>query len=248
MMGQMSFAILQTRHSLIPAQVLVKAFKTVDRLTDNDAAMIAREALGIIVENLSEAEARKIHGSLASQDIETHVVAADDLFTMPPPKKLKRCDCLTENLVLYDALGRPKHVGWDHVVVIAAGPVNTRQMQSKNQLVRDFDGELTVDRTQHEVESVGFMLELLLDIEPSRYQVEAATFLFSYLGSRVTQDRFENFKLLVEDLIRYATAAVINQGAMSLVQSKSESMIYRSRRMFEREIIWMIWDAMRARQ
>jgi hypothetical protein len=241
----MSFSVLQTQHSLIPAQVLAKAFTRIERLTDNDAAVIAREAMGIILEDLTKQEAQKIQASLVSQGIESEVVDRNDLYSLPAPKKLKRCDPLAEHLVLYDALGRPKTVGWEHLVVVAAGPVSTRKLESDSQMVRDFDGQFSVERNNREVENVSFKLELLFDVEPSRYQVDATTFLYSYLGNRVTQNRFENFRLLVEDLVRYGTTAVINQGAMSLVQSESESIIYRSRRMFEREIIWLIWDTMR---
>jgi len=244
----MSYAILQHQCSLIPVAALAKAFQSVDRLTDGDATIIAREAFGIVVEDLNQSDAQQIAGSLNSQGIGVEIVEGDELFSMPPPKKLKRCDCLPDQLNLYDALGRPKSIGWEHVVLMAAGPVSTVEFANESQFVRDIDGALAVETQTREIDNVRFYIELLLDVEPSRYQIDATTFLFQYLGQRVTQNRLHNYFLLVQDLVSYATSALINYGATSMISQKETTMHYGSRRMFEREIIWMIWNGLRSSQ
>lgn len=245
----MPYAIVQA--SLDPPTVdqLRRAFAMVPELTRADAAMLVRDAFGILVENLSHQAAQSIRRSLATQDVATEIVPQDGLPALPETKVLRRADCLAECLVVFDALGRPKPLPWAQVVLIAAGTVTRTEVRRiRTERVARY-GRMPVvmpefrDR-EHEVSRLA--LEIIALDGPLRYQVQPDRFQYGYLGERIQRTAADNFVLLVRDLMALAPHASANRGAVLMQQDPPESFAYPSRRAFEEEMIWILWKARRA--
>ena len=85
-MSAVPYAILQNEITAVEVDTLARAFESIDRLTDHDAVVVARDACGIVMDHLDLADAEAIHRSLASQGMDVHLVDRADLFDMPSPK------------------------------------------------------------------------------------------------------------------------------------------------------------------
>ena len=117
------FAILQRSLVIPDVEKLKRAFRSVKGLTDTDAHTMAKDAFGILVNNLSPADAMTLHGALGAEGIETAVMLQTDLPQLPPTKFVHQMDCLPNALVVHDAIGREFTVAWDQIMLIAAGRV-----------------------------------------------------------------------------------------------------------------------------
>ena len=50
-----------------------------------------------------------------------------------------------------------------------------------------------------------------------------------------------NFRLLVQDLARFAPQAAINRGAYYLREGAGEAFVYPSKNAIFEEIVWLLW-------
>src|ERR1035438_9448548 len=90
---------------------------------------------------------------------------------------------------------------------------------------------------------------LLLEIIPRglalRYHAVAdrleALLLFQCLGERRGKDAAANLALFVQDLVKFAPAAVLNHGAFYMCEYITPSFSYPSQTAFYREITWLLW-------
>src|SRR6266566_4712752 len=117
------FAILQRSLEIPDAEKLKRAFRSVHGLTDSDAYTLAKDAFGILVNNLSPTDAMTLQGALEAEGVETAVVLETDLPQLPATKFVHQMDCLPDALMVYDAIGREFPVQWDQITMIAAGRV-----------------------------------------------------------------------------------------------------------------------------
>jgi len=249
----MPYAILQKTLQPPSVDQLTKAFRSLPDLTASDAAIIAKDAFGILVGSLSFEQAETLSAALIAQGVDNEVVDEQHLFTLPPFKKLRQADCLPDHLLLYDPLDRPQNIDWSHVIVVAAGSVSlTEFKRTERQRVHyhmtptGFGGlglYPYADRTvsTKEEQQSRLILEIYLDINPIRSHADSREFRYNYLGPRLLSGSAKNFSLLVTDLAKYATKASLNRGAQTISQDPTKTFSYPSRHAFEEEIIWLLW-------
>lgn len=243
----MSYAIVQT--TLIPPSVeqLQRAFRAVKFLTAVDAHILAKDAFGILVKDLTPENAAALQGALRAERVETEIVEECLLPELPPTKFLTRLDCAPEALVLYDPLGRSFRVEWGHLWMIAAGNVLLSEFVEQRKVRRDFsrDGgdsaQPVIETVTREEQNYHLMLEIILSRRVARYSVKVERFNFAYLGERRTKSVASNFASLVRDLIEFAPHAALNQGAFCLRDNEGELFTYPSKSAFLEEITWLLW-------
>jgi len=248
----MPYAILQKSLQPPSTEQLVQAFRALPQLTDLDAATMAKDAFGILVQGLELADAGRLLQAMHAAGVEAEMVDHNSLPKLPPAKPLRRADALPEAFVAYDHLGRPDQVEWGHVIFLAAGAVLLTEFKHvvtervvHGHYHRGLDGAVTpVTRAEHsekEEQNHRFILELFLDVAPGRYHIAAEKFNFGYLGNRLHDRRVHNYVALVQDCLRYATDAVGNRGAEGQRQDPRKLTKYPSKHAFEEEITWQLW-------
>lgn len=254
------FALLQGSLEIPDVEKLKRAFRTVNDLTESDAPTLAKDAFGILVNDLGPTDAMTLQGALRAEGIETAVVLQTDLPQLPPVKFVHQMDCLPEALTIHDAIGREFPVQWDQVMLIAAGRVRLTvfEQQRVTPSPSPLQGALdswwpagarrrsvsppAPEYVSRESEVPKLLLEVLLTRAVMRFQIEAGQFRFNYLGDRKRSESAENFALLVQDVMQFAPRAMVNRGAYSLRGSSPAAFEYPSKHAFYEEITWMLWQ------
>ncbi len=254
------FAILQRDLEIPDVEKLKRAFRSVKGLTETDAHTLAKDAFGVLVNNLSPTDAMTLQAALGAEGIETTVVLETDLPQLPATKFVHQMDCLPDALMVYDAIGREFPVQWDQIIMIAAGRVRLtvfeqeRVTPSQSPLVDALDAWWPIGRRRrptsppapeyisHESQVPKLLLEALLARSVMRLQIEGDRFRFNYLGDRKQPELAENFALLVRDVMQFAPQAIVNRGAYFLRENSPRVFEYPSKHAFHEEITWMLWQ------
>ena len=252
----MPFAVVQTTLDVPPVELLRVAFQSLPQLTDNDAALMARDAFGVLVSNLSLDDANTLKLVLKNHGVKVQVVDERDLPALGAWKRTMQADAMAEQLILYDSLNRPIPIEWSRVTLIAAGSVNLTEFKrvAKTRIRRRMIGigrcgvivpivETDVKHSEKEVPNL--VLEIFLDDGASRYRILADKFRYTYLGQRASNRAADNFVMLVCDLIRYAEAAMINRGAVAMTEKPPLTFKYPTRHAFEEESIWLLFSGVK---
>jgi hypothetical protein len=251
----MRYAILQSQLDMPSVESLKRAFRSVSCLTDLDAFTLARDAYGILVKNLSDKDAATLQGALKIEGVATEIVPDKALPPLPPAKHIHRLECASDGLHIYDPLGRPFRLDWNHLLLIAAGQVSLTDFQrvEKRKPVRHYHPNGTI-HTDMEVEHVTreerndhLLLELVIAGAKLRYAADGHKFNYHYLKERATKDPAANFALLVQDLTRHATSAAVNRGAYYFREQAASPFTYPSKNAFYEEITWLLWRLKQAR-
>ena len=246
----MPYAILQNSLEAPPVEALVQAFRALPQLTDLDAATMAKDAYGILVQGLEMADAGRLLQALHAAGVEAEMVDHKSLPPLPPPKPCRRAAPLPEHFVACDHLGRERAFEWSHVILLAAGGVRGTEFKHvvKQKIVRHhYHGSrssVPVVKEEHSdkaEEVTELTLQLFLDVAPGRFHIEADRFNFSYLGDRLHDSRSHNYAALVRDCLTHATRAVLNRGAARQKADPKRLTTYPSRHAFEEEIVWLLW-------
>lgn len=245
----MQYALLQTSLEIPPVEKLKRAFRNSGILTEYDAHTVAADAYGILVKDLSQFAANKLHEWLKNEDIETIVVPQNTLPEIPPTQFTKKIQCTAEALIVSDAIGRPVRWEWSSVFILVAGNVQQVKFNrvGKEREVIDWVDESGVhahtetEYSTKEELKYQLLLEIILNGGERRYSVEVEKgFLYQYLGSRFDPDLTRSFALVVQDLGKFAPHAVVNRGIYYL-RENAAPLKYPTRNAFFEEIIWLLW-------
>jgi hypothetical protein len=250
----MSFAIVQTGLEKPAPEALERAFKVLRELVDIDAHTLSNDGYGILVSDLSHEHAMALDLALNREGVPTAVVDEDEVLGLPTARHAKRLDCESNGLLIYDALGRPKEIAWDHVVLIAAGFVTLTEFERTEKtrvVMRGGGGHLPTcpillsDITVREHRRARLVLDLVLDIAPGRLELLGQEGQYNYLDDRLSLRYMDNFAMLVQDLCVSARGALLNRGADSLRDDSSVTLHYPTRHAFEEEITWLLWKKLK---
>jgi hypothetical protein len=92
------------------------------------------------------------------------------------------------------------------------------------------------------IEDEHFILDLFSK-EPQKhhYRIEQKAFNYNYLGERLQANSVENFRLFIEDLVRFAKDAYGNRGINAyLTGEELEKLDYNDLEQFDNENLWML--------
>jgi hypothetical protein len=247
----MKYVLVQASSESPATDKLQRALQVLPSLTEYDINIMARNAFGILVRNLSAEQANLVAQSLAREGVETEKLPEKELPSLPPIKVVRQIACTREALILHDPYGRPFPLPWQHVWLLAAGNVRVQEFKQvrterrvsytdENGMPQD---EVQVDWSTREQSNCACMLEVVVTRAGLRYSVTVdKNFLERYLGDRFNGEVASGFSLVVEDLSSYAPGSMLNRGALSL-RDEARLLDYPSKNAFYDEMIWMLWKA-----
>jgi hypothetical protein len=257
----MTYAILQKRLEPIDFTTVATILVQSGGLVQADATRLARQARGILMENLSEAEARQIGQALVEQGLAVFGVRQTDLPELSHPEPLHNADCRSEGFVTQDQFGHQTRHAWSEIAVIACG--RWRETQEKLERVSTSSGAADVAMValvgvpglalgtsttirHRTVESRPLVVDLFLREPPGHYRIDSQHFNYDYLGDRREPGSAANFRLLVNDLLTHATQSRVNDAARAAAAGDLSVVNYAQRQMFENECRWHLYQARRS--
>ena len=246
----MSHAILQKGLEKPEPDALERAFKVLRELVDIDAHTLSSDGYGVLVSGLSCEKATTLNQALEREGVHTVVVDEEELVALPAPIHKRRLDCCDETLLIYDTLGRPERMPWEHVVLVAAGFVTLPEFDREEKVAVVMKGGgglmpscpiLLSDISVREHRRARLVLDLILSVPPGRVELLGHEGQYNYLGERLELRYMDNFAMLVQDLCEFANLAILNRGAVSLCDDNTVTYHYPTRHAFEEEITWLLW-------
>jgi hypothetical protein len=244
------YAIIQNTLDAPSREAMTQAFRALPQLTDIDAAAMANDAYGILVQGLELADAGRLLQAMHAAGIEAEMVDQKSLPQLPPSRPCRRAAALPEHLVACDHLGREQAFEWGHVILLAAGGVRGTEFKHvvKEKVIRHYHGryggyseEVRYEHDDKAEEVTQLTLDIFLDVAPARVHIEADRFNFAYLGDRLRDARPHNYAMLVQDCLAHASRAVLNRGAARLKQDPRKLFVYPSEHAFVEEIVWLFY-------
>ncbi len=247
------FAVARTTSEPLAAETVSGAFRGVPGLTAYDANTTGGDGHGIVGRGLSAEQAAVLQANLKSAGVATELVEESQLPALPPAKIIRRVEIKPEALFIEDLIKGLIPIGWERVLLIAAGSVQLTKVSRNLIEQEDFTQHIHVahgipayQSTSNYVskETVDWFLraEILMTDGKLRYSIEAERFNFVPLGEGVTRDLAGNFCLLVRGLAAHAPKALLSRGAASMVSDPPEFIYYPRKGAFYDEITWMLWQ------
>jgi hypothetical protein len=215
-----------------------------------DARMLVRRAHGVLVDGLTEPQARALAQALATRGVDVDRVSQDWL-ELPPVTACRRATLGPRGLVVYDAYGRSLELPWSRVLLVAVGSYTvqdrvalaSKRYEPPRDAVRALLSHDQGALGNYEyVDRVEVVLDIVADV-PARYRVQHQRFDYSYLGDRRGPRASSNFPFLVRDLLEHVPHAVLTRGARALRSDAAETtaVSYPGPNQYEREIAWSLW-------
>jgi hypothetical protein len=249
----MTYAVMQTGLEPPSTEQLEKAFVQVPGLTAFDVLILGKDACGVLVKGFELNRASAMQSALAAQGIATEVVEDAALTELPLARQLNKVDLSPEAFLIYDLMGRSSPLPWNDIAVIAAGRARLTEFTSEltTKLVitspRDSAPKVGLARQTREEQKNHLLLEIITRGAALRYNTAAdrpeALLLFGCLGERRSREPLPNLLLFVQEMAKYAPAAILNYGACNLCEQRDPSFTYASKTAFYREITWLLWMA-----
>jgi len=242
----------------VDREVLANALRGVPGLTPADAPTVCGEGRGFLARHLTAEQATAFHANLQRAGAASELVDEASVPALPTRRLIRKVEFTPEALRVDDALGRMKPVAWSDIEVLAAGSVReavftrTRQEWQTTRVDLLHVGHLAVipipvtetrvDYDASESAEWSLRAELLLVDGATRLSIEAEKFSFAGLRELLTQNLATNFCLLVRELARQAPQAILNQGAQRIVAEPWQFAYYETRKAFQDETTWLLWQ------
>jgi hypothetical protein len=249
----MTCSVMQKNLEPPTTEQLKLAFCSVPGLTAVDAAMLGRDAFGILARSFEPERAQALQSALAAQGVETEVVDDASLPALPELRIVHRLDSTPDALMICDPLGRSFPLPWKGVMLIAAGKVRMTEFKtvdvphpaiSYGGYGRRGESAVVVHHETHEEHNDRWLLEVVITGGALRYSIVAdrpLSLLFQYLGDRRSVDLAANFKLVIQDLTANAPEAAVNRGAYYLRENSAQPFYYPTKKAFYDEMTWLLW-------
>jgi hypothetical protein len=243
------FAVLQKDLNPPSREALARACARVPGLTAADAAIIHKDAFGILIKDFSQAQAVAFHEALLQESVDTEVVEQRALPVLPQGKTVPRLDAEEAGLRVHDSLGRATLVPWGELMLVAAGnvlisefvrrPAPGAAMHLDSFMEPD---ALPVTEYVHDEEKRHHLcLEIITMRSALRFSAQAERLNYMYLGERRADRAAKNFPLLVRDILRFAPHAAVNSGAFNIREQSARYFDYPTKGAFLEEITWLLW-------
>ncbi|MBI2070267.1 MAG: hypothetical protein HYT79_06650 [Elusimicrobia bacterium] len=255
------YAVLLTdaRHFQPPA--IAKAIAAFKGIPLYDAARLAKKCRGIVGEDLEEEPAKKLAQELKTTGLEGLIVPMASLAQLPVAEPIAQIDpdskgwrflLKTGQFATADstALSLITAVGCEEITAktteVKQGPTVAQRAMSIGLMMTtglpiNIGGKNPmVKKTEHQTKQLYFA-DIFLKDPPRRLRLDAQDLNYAYLKERKAYNVFNNFKALLNDLIKSAPGAKLNLGATSIIQAKPlYDLGYESLADGERESRWLL--------
>ncbi len=250
----MAYAILLEELKPLDLQKTARILAKAESIIYADATRAVRQCCGILVTDLPLDEAKSICYELNAEGVGVFYMDQSKMYFPAAAMVINNGDCLDDGFYAQDMYGRAYPLDWANIILISLGRVVERKAgegptsgQSLTGTLLDpslrTDGFASVSSATRRVTEEE---DLVLDIfsrEPQKkhYRLRQKAFNYDYLGARLGTTASENFRLLVEDIVRFASQAYGNRGINAFLSGKEpEKMNYSDLDHFDRENLWLL--------
>ena len=205
------------------------------------------------------AKAEELQQKLAQAGIETFILSATELKTVPHPMVLKKAIPEPGGLVFQEE-GQNKFLAWNDITLLCAGEVE-ETIQMKETLPSDGKAMKWMARTGLSVTTAvaiayerskkrevtkertdsSYYLDLIAKGGLKSVRILGNSFDYSYLGGRMGYNALINFKNLALDIAKFLPNVTKNQG-MRAMENKTvmRNLKYGGLKNFENEKLWLM--------
>jgi len=257
------YAILLNEQQELDLEKTARILAKAESLVYGDATRAVRTCTGMLAKSLPYDEAQRIADELNANGVGCFVMATAEFYTPPDARTLTNLDLSPEAFGAMDIYGRVQPVPWDAIVLLSLGRLGEQRRE------RYTFGDHSAGETAAAVGvAVGFgygaagavrravqepqktevkeNAKYVLDVfgrQPNEghWRIEHNGMGYACLGSRVTQRADENFRMVVEDMVRYATQCFGNRGLNAFLEgAPPRTYTYNGIRQFDEENLWLL--------
>jgi len=261
----MPYAILL--NELIPldlqktARILAKA----QNIIYADATRSVRNCCGILAQNLTLEEARSLSDDLNREDVGVFYMDQGQMYRPERAVHVNNADCLEQHFNVQDVYGRPHPLSWENITLISLGRVVERTESGSwacsvpgrgivagrvlRASILGLSGGMIArgpvessPGRRRATEEERHILDIFSKVPQRRhYRIQQKSFNYNYLGERLRPNSTENFRLFIEDLVRFAKHAYGNRGINAYLTGKEpEKIDYYDLDHFNKENLWLL--------
>jgi hypothetical protein len=223
-----------------------------------DAFMHLKNYWGLLHKTQEIDKAKKLQEKLREWGIKTFILSESEMKQLPPVKVLKQAS-LDEQGLAFDEEGRQKSMPWNSFVMVCAGEVIEIETVKKRTVG---DGhyakhlattgvsfvsavKISADRLKgkevvEKKPGATFLLDLIARENSESIRIIGNSFNYSCLGDRMGYNVLTNFKNLYQEISKFLTDVVKNQGARSIDADDMAKLKYISENSYENEMLWLM--------
>jgi hypothetical protein len=239
------------------AHILAKA----DNLVYADATRAVRTCTGVLAKNLPYDEAQRIADELSANGVGCFILAMNEFYTPPDARSLTNLDLSPTAFGAIDIYGRVQPVPWDLIVLLSLGRLGEQRRERYTfgehaagdaalavGVAVGFGVAGAVRRAAQEPqktevrEDAKYVLDLFArQPNEGHWRIEHNGMGYACLGARVTQLAEDNFRMVVEDIVRYATQCFGNRGLNAFLEgAPPRTYTYEGIKQFDEENLWLL--------
>ena len=257
----MAFAILLNEMVDLPMLEVAPIIAQAENIIYADATRALRDPTGFLAQNLPYNEAENICSQLNNVGIGCFVMDMARMYHPPDYQAVNTAVLQEDGLFVTDYYGGIIGMDWGDFVYMAVGRILPHKKESYTLgSSAEFDLEIRHTFTSPMSSMGGYvpadkgrkkepsttkrrdMVDLFFrSPNEAHLRVFSDGFNYGYLGQRIGMSSTQNFRLLVEDIVRFAPHVFGNRGTSSLLgNSPPRHMEYKNERIFDEENLWML--------
>lgn len=223
-----------------------------------DAVMHLKNYWGLLHKTQEIDKAQELQETLREWGIDTFVISTPEIKHLPAVKVLKQAS-LDEQGLAFDEEGQQKSLPWNSFVLVCAGQVIEIETVKKRTVgdghyakhlvttgvsfvsaVRISADRLKGKEVVEKKPGATFLLDLIARENSESIRIIGNSFNYSCLGDRMGYNVLTNFKNLYQEISKFLTDVVKNQGARSIDADDMAKLKYISENSYENEMLWLM--------
>ena len=223
-----------------------------------DAVMHLKNYWGLLHKTQEIDKAHELQEKLRQWGIETFVISTSEIKQLPAVKVLKQAS-LEEHGLAFEEEGQKKSLPWNSFVLVCAGQVIEIETVKRRTVgdghyakhlvttgisfvsaVRISADRLKGKEVIEKKPSATFLLDLIARENSESIRIIGNSFNYSCLGDKMGYNVLTNFKNLYQEISKFLTDVVRNQGARSIGAEDLAKLKYISENSYENEMLWLM--------
>lgn len=254
----MHYAVLQKTLEHLPLEKREPLLQLSREVLYRGGGRINREYVGILAEDVPLARAQQLANELRAVGVETELRPMNQLVPNPRAIQIHNADCVPRGFVLQDAMGGELVQPWDKKLMFCAVAVKQEVKEQRTVIedspLRDYGpmfmaprgfgsmrrGYRPVATTRTVTRTViVWVMDIYTLTTMPHVRIVHNKFNYDYLAERKQVDGRLNFRLMAQDLDRFAPQAVRNEAFNDFVRG-GELPQYDSIKRFDEENRWRL--------
>lgn len=259
--GSLTYAVLISGQAPARLADIAQALAAARKVPFQDMMQAVRRSWGIIEDGAAKPAAEATVQALEKAGIKSVAVPSNLVEELPPAEPLAGAQFSPDGLFPVSKEGGAPRLVWQNLALVAAAGyketeirhiANPENPDMAKKLLKTglllmagippgFGGAKKQPPKAVEVSDLVFVLDLVFKEPARRLRIDARHFDFSCLKERMRYDALGNFKILLDDAARLAPLALLNRGAMVLLEKRPvREMGYEALSDMERECRWLL--------